>query len=181
MIKYSSQSAPYHFCIFDAIRNDVSFFTTFLTHYCCYKAVYWFLCIYPTILLNSFYHWFYDVLWEYFFLAVDLFFTYPSLHPLSPVCSLLGNFLILFLQLCFPWASLVAQQVKNQPALQKTWVRSLGWEDPLEKGKANHSGILAWESHGQRKVPWGRKESDRTEWLSLSLSIFSFLFRIPFG
>ena len=41
------------------------------------------------------------------------------------------------------WASLVAQPVKNQPAMWKTWVRSLVWEDPLEKGKATHSSILA--------------------------------------
>ena len=41
-------------------------------------------------------------------------------------------------------ASLVAQVVKNPPAMQETWVQSLGWEDPLEKGKAAHSNILAW-------------------------------------
>ena len=40
--------------------------------------------------------------------------------------------------------SLVAQLVKNPPAMQETWVRSLGWEDPLEKGMATHSNILAW-------------------------------------
>ena len=40
-------------------------------------------------------------------------------------------------------ASLIAQIVKNQSAMQETWVRSLGWEDPLEKGKATHSSILA--------------------------------------
>ena len=42
------------------------------------------------------------------------------------------------------WASLVAQLVKNPPAMWETWVSSLGWEDPLEKGKATHSSILAW-------------------------------------
>ena len=42
------------------------------------------------------------------------------------------------------WASLVAQLVKNLPAMRETWVRSLSWEDPLEKGKAIHSSILAW-------------------------------------
>ena len=42
------------------------------------------------------------------------------------------------------WASLVAQLVKNPPAMWETWVRSLGWKDPLEKGKATHSGVLAW-------------------------------------
>ena len=41
------------------------------------------------------------------------------------------------------WALLVAQQVKNPPAMWETWVRSLGWEDPLEKEKATHSTILA--------------------------------------
>ena len=39
---------------------------------------------------------------------------------------------------------MVAQLVKNPPVKRETWVRSLGWEDPLEKGKAPHSGILAW-------------------------------------
>ena len=48
----------------------------------------------------------------------------------------------------YSWASLVPQLVKNPPAMRKTWVRSLGWEDPLEKGKATHSSILAW------RIPW---------------------------
>ena len=43
----------------------------------------------------------------------------------------------------YSWAFLVAQLVKNLPATQETWVRSLGWEDPLENGKATHSSILA--------------------------------------
>ena len=42
----------------------------------------------------------------------------------------------------------VAQLVQNSPAVWETWVRSLGWEDPLEKGKATHSSILAW------RIPW---------------------------
>ena len=45
-------------------------------------------------------------------------------------------------------ASLVAELVKNLPAMRETWVQSLGWEDPLEKGKAIHSSILAW------RIPW---------------------------
>ena len=44
----------------------------------------------------------------------------------------------------YSWALLVAQMVKNPPALQETWVRSLGWEDPLKEGRATHSSILAW-------------------------------------
>ena len=50
-------------------------------------------------------------------------------------------------------ASLVAQMVKNLPAMQEMWVRSLGWEAPLEEGMATHSSVLAGESHGQRR-PW---------------------------
>ena len=46
------------------------------------------------------------------------------------------------------WASLVVQLVKNPPAVRETWARSLGWEDPLEKGKAPHSSFLAW------RIPW---------------------------
>ena len=44
----------------------------------------------------------------------------------------------------YDWTSLVAQMVKNLPAMGETWVRSLGWEDLLEKGKATHSSILVW-------------------------------------
>ena len=59
---------------------------------------------------------------------------------------------------------------KNPPPAREAWVQSLGWEDALEKGKATQSSILAqrilWNS------PWGHKESDRTERLSLSLSVF---------
>ena len=43
----------------------------------------------------------------------------------------------------YSWASMVAQTVKNLPAMWETWVRSLGWKDPLRKGKATHSSILA--------------------------------------
>ena len=42
----------------------------------------------------------------------------------------------------------MAQMVKNLPAMQETWVRSLGWKDPLKKGMATHSSILAW------RIPW---------------------------
>ena len=48
----------------------------------------------------------------------------------------------------YSWVFLVAQLVKNPPARQETWVQYLGWEDPLEKGKATHSSILAW------RIPW---------------------------
>ena len=65
----------------------------------------------------------------------------------------------------------VAQMVKSSPAMQETRVRSLGREDPLEKGMAIHSSILAWKSHGQRRLagysPWGRKQLDVTEQLTV--------------
>ena len=48
----------------------------------------------------------------------------------------------------YSWASLVAQVIKHLPTIRETWVQSLGWEDPLEKGKATHSSILAW------RIPW---------------------------
>ena len=58
------------------------------------------------------------------------------------------------------WASLVAQMVKNLPVMQETWVRSLGWEDPLEKGMSTHSIILHWGT------PWteepGELQADMT-------------------
>ena len=62
----------------------------------------------------------------------------------------------------------MAQLVKNPLAMWETWVRSLGWERPLEKGKSTHSSILAW------RIPWAYstwdgKELDMTEQLALSL------------
>ena len=67
----------------------------------------------------------------------------------------------------YSWASLVAQLVKNLPAMLETRVRSLGWEDPLEKGKATHSSIWPGEFDGLYS-PWGCKQSDTTEQLSLT-------------
>ena len=46
------------------------------------------------------------------------------------------------------WTSLVAQTVKNLPVMLETWVQSLGWEDPLERGMGTHASILAW------RIPW---------------------------
>ena len=59
----------------------------------------------------------------------------------------------------------MAQLVKNLPARQETGVRSLGWEDPLEKGMATHYSIVAWRIPWTS--PWGCEESDTTERLSL--------------
>ena len=54
------------------------------------------------------------------------------------------------------WASLVAQMVRNLPAMQETWVQSLGWEDPLEKGMATHSNVLVW------RIPWTEEPGGTT-------------------
>ena len=67
------------------------------------------------------------------------------------------------------WASLVAQLVKNLPAMQEAWVRSLGWEDPLEKRLATHSSVLVWRIPWTA-YPWGCKESNMTERLSVTHS-----------
>ena len=48
----------------------------------------------------------------------------------------------------YSWISLLGQLVKNLPTMQETWVQFLSWEDPVEKGKATHSSILAW------RIPW---------------------------
>ena len=74
------------------------------------------------------------------------------------------------------------QRVKNLPAMPETWVQSLGWEDPLEKGIATHSSILAW------RIPWtenlegyssrGYKELDLTVRLTLSLSLIQIRYKM---
>ena len=65
------------------------------------------------------------------------------------------------------WATLVAQLVKNLSAVREIWVRSLGWEDPLEKEMATHSSFFAWRIQWTAELaghsPLGHKESDTTE------------------
>ena len=63
----------------------------------------------------------------------------------TPFATFIVDFLMVAI---LTWAALVAQLVKNPPAMWETWVQSLGWKDPLEKGKATHSSILAW------RIPW---------------------------
>ena len=66
-------------------------------------------------------------------------------------------------------ASLVAQTVKNPPAMRKTWVRSLGWEDTLQEGMASHFSILAWrlqwteEPGGLQSIGLQRVRHDRSD------------------
>ena len=73
--------------------------------------------------------------------------TFASLTAVFLASSVIPAFL-LFNVLGVLRASLVAQMVKNSPAIQETWVPSLGQEEPLEKGMATHSNVLAW------KIPW---------------------------
>ena len=72
--------------------------------------------------------------------------------------------------------SLVAQRVKNLPAMWEASVQSLGWEDPLEKGMVTYSSILAWRI--PMDSPWGRKEPDTTEQLNAHTCITSNMFSI---
>ena len=66
------------------------------------------------------------------------------------------------------WASLVAQLVKNPPVMRETWVQSLGWKDPLEKGKATHTSILAW------RIPWTVLSMGLQSWTRLGDFHFHF-------
>ena len=69
----------------------------------------------------------------------------------------------------YSWAFLMAQLVNNLPSIRETLVWSLAWEDPLEEGKATHCSVLAWRIPWIVCSPWGHKELDTTERLSLSL------------
>ena len=63
----------------------------------------------------------------------------------------------------YSWASAVAQMVKNQPAMWETWVRSLGWKDPMEEGMETHSSILAW------RIPMDRGAwRDTVRWVTMN-------------
>ena len=82
-------------------------------------------------------------------------------------------------------ASLAAQMVKNPTAVQETWVRSLGWEDPLEEGTATHSSILAWRIPVDRGAWWqvhGVTKSGTQLSTAQTLSLTSFVFlAMPFN
>ena len=73
--------------------------------------------------------------------------------------------------LLYSWTSLVTQLVKNPPAMWETWVWSLGWEDPLRRERLPTPVFWPGEFHGLYS-PWGHKESDMTERLSLSIHLW---------
>ena len=62
----------------------------------------------------------------------------------------------------------MTQMVKNPPAMQETWVRSLGWEDPLEEGMATHSSILAWKILMDREAWWAAVHGVTKRWTQLN-------------
>ena len=80
--------------------------------------------------------------------------TYIGRQVPLPLHYLLMSTVLFWRLYTFKWASLVAQMVKNLPAVWETWIQCLGWEDPLEKETATHSSVLASE------IPW-TKESSR--------------------
>ena len=100
-------------------------------------------------------------------------FPLESLSHLSPIPTPLGYY-----RISPTGASLVAQMVKNLPAMQETQVQSLGWEDPLEKGMATHSSILAWKIsrteepgglQSMRSQRVGYEWATNTDWLTVIL------------
>ena len=72
--------------------------------------------------------------------------------PTSRITGL-QSFVYYLTVMSYGWAFLIVQSVKNMPTMQETWVRFLGWEDPLEEEMTTHSSILAW------RIPWTEKPS----------------------
>ena len=111
--------------------------------------IYWFsyytfiiLDLYCTLIMV-----FGNSIWQWRFLVAQLVKNLPAMKKTIPGLGRYAREGIGY-PLQYSWASLGAQLAKNPPAMWKTWVRSLGWEDSLEKGKATHSSILAW------RIPW---------------------------
>ena len=142
----------------------------------------------PTFIFSSIHKTFYFFLYHFLLIWNEIFEVANqlylnkncSIYIPPPVCMVEGRIWQpeekeIFLLTKWKLASLVVQTVKNLSAIWKTWFRSLGWEDPLEEGMVINSSILAWRIPiRQRSLvgysPWGHKESDMTEWLTLSLA-----------
>ena len=96
---------------------------------------------------------------------LNLFLSHVSIQCVgAKILYIITQAICMFL--CSLWASLIAQSVKNLPAMQETWVQFLGWEDPLEKEMATHSSIFAWRILLPEKpgsyYSMGSWESDKT-------------------
>ena len=96
----------------------------------------------------------------------ELLWTLLEPHFVITLCLIINMLMHLL------WASLMAQLVKNSPAIWETWVQYLGWEDPLVKGTATHSSILVW------RIPWivwsMGLQKVRHDWV-ISLSFYAFI------
>ena len=97
----------------------------------------------------------------------------------SHSCTCQGQYLNLAVFFLVYWASLVAQLVKNLPAMLETWVWSLGWEGAMEKGTATHSSIMAW------RIPWTEEPGElqsmgsqrvRHDWVTFTFQAISTYF-----
>ena len=88
----------------------------------------------------------------------------PSLSPGSVRSPVEG----IGYSLQYSWASLVAQMVKNPPAMRETWIQSLGWEGSLGEGMATHSGILAWRITMERGAWWATVHGVAKSWTRLN-------------
>ena len=97
--------------------------------------------------------------------------------------SLLTNKIVIYLKYTTWQASFVAQMIKNLPAIQETWVWSLGREDPWRREWLPTPVFLPWKLHGHGSLvgyrPWGCKELDMTEWLTYWLDIYVHCEKIP--
>ena len=98
--------------------------------------------------------------------------TFSSIFRSSVNQSQRGISTCLTFHCCF-YPQFVAQVVKNPPAMQETWVQSPGWDDPLEKGKATHSSILAW------RIPWTvwsmGLQRVRHDWMTFTFTFSTFM------
>ena len=121
--------------------------------------------------VNQLYVYIYPRSLSYSRFSLVIYFIHNSVYMSIPVSQFI-------LPSSPPWTSLVAQTVKYSPAMQETWVQSLGREDLLEKEMATHSSILAW------KMPWTKEPGGLQSMASQGrpqLSDFTFTFHSPFG
>ena len=104
--------------------------------------------------------------YQYLFLSSSLILS-STLCNLADVCIVFTFFERLIFVRYGTWGSLVAQTVKNPPAMQETWVQSLSWEDPLEEEMATHSSIFAWRIPTDRGPWWATVHGVTQSWTRL--------------
>ena len=122
-------------------------------------------------------HYYFFFLTHYYWPKSILYSDFLSFYRIWFFCPSILRYQVLFrchvsVGSSWLWASLVVQLVKNQPAMQETWDRSLGWEIPWRRESLPTPVFRPGEFHGLYSS-WGHKESDTTEWLSLGYGSFS--------